>query len=106
MGDGEFDEEGGAVVVSCGADVGVHVAGEFGGDVEAEAGRVGAEGDAGGSLQFVFGEFLVDVFWQGGAVVADGDFDAVFGAEDGEARGGAGGGVFEGIDAEVVNDGA
>ena len=106
MGDGELDEEGGAVVVADGADVGVHVFGEFGGDVEAEAGRVGAEGDADWRGQIVAGEFVVDVFGEGGAEVADGDADFFPAAGDGELGGGALVGVFDGVDAEVVDDGA
>ena len=96
VGDGEVDEEAGAVAVADGADVGVHVAGEFGGDEEAETGGVGAEGDVGGRFEFVFGEFLVDVGGEGGAEVADFEADVLFAVADGEGGGLVRVGVFEG----------
>lgn len=59
------------------SDVGIHEAREFGRDVEAETRRVGAEGDAGGGVELVLGEFLIDVHWQTWAEIADDDTDGL-----------------------------
>ena len=105
MRDGEVDEERGAVAVADGADVGLHVASEFGGDEEAEAGGVGTEGDVGWGFELIFGEFLVDVGGEGGAEVADFEADVVIFVFYGEEGGSVLVGVFEGVGAEVVDDG-
>ena len=87
-----------------GAELGAHVAGEFGGDVEAEAGAAGAHGDAGRSIEGSLAEFAPDFWRESGAEVAHADADFVASVGDGEDAGGVAVGIADGVSTEVVDD--
>ena len=101
---GEFDIEAGAVAVADGAELGVHVAGELGGDVETEAGGAWAHGDWGGLVEEAGLEATPDGGGQGGAVIAHAEAEATAVFAGGELAGGVGFGIVEGVDAEIVED--
>ena len=46
-----------------GADIGIHKAREFGRDIKTEARRIRAEGNISGSVELIFGEFLINIDW-------------------------------------------
>lgn len=59
------------------ANIGVHVAGKFGSDVETEAGRAGAHGDGSGFFEPTTLHFAPNIHRKSGAIIADLDDDFV-----------------------------
>ena len=82
LGDGEGEIEGSAVMVTDGAYCCLHLTGKLRGDVEAEAGGVGAHGYRGGRGEGAFLELAPDFDGEGGAFVANFYDDVFFGAVD------------------------
>lgn len=102
--DGELNEEAGAVAVADGAELGAHMAGELGGNIEAEASGAGAHGDGGGLVQEAGLEAAPDGGGKSGTEIAHTDTEAAVMLAGGELAGGVGFGIVKGVDAEIVDD--